>query len=57
MRERFDRDDACGRFSGYATAIFHRVDGGWRPALLALGYSCPVASLPRAVQVELGVCL
>ena len=55
-RADFEHDMACGRFSGYATAIFHRLDSGWRPALLALSYSCPVTSLPRAVQVELGVC-
>jgi hypothetical protein len=55
-RADFDHDNVCGRFSGYATAIFHRVGGGWRPALLALSYSCPVASLPRTVQAELGIC-
>jgi hypothetical protein len=55
-RADFEHDMACGRFSGYATAIFHRVDGGWRLALLALSYSCPVTALPRPVQLELGVC-
>ncbi len=55
-RADFDHANACGRFSGYATAIFHRAGGGWRPALLELSYTCPVASLPRTVQAELGVC-
>ena len=47
----------CGRFTGYSTAIFHRVMGAWRPVLDAAGYVCPVASLPVNVQTELGVCL
>jgi hypothetical protein len=55
-RADFDRDNSCGRFNGYATAIFHRVGGAWRPALEALSYACPVRSLPRSVQVQLGVC-
>jgi hypothetical protein len=46
----------CGRFDGYVTAIFHRVDGDWRPVLEALGYACPVAGLPAAVQADLSVC-
>jgi hypothetical protein len=56
-RADFNHMSPCGRFTGYATAIFHRVMGAWRPALEALGYACPVASLPIDVQTELGVCL
>jgi hypothetical protein len=56
-RADFDRNSHCGRYDGYATAIFHRVNGEWRPVLDAIGYSCPVASLPSRVQVDLGVCV
>jgi hypothetical protein len=38
------------------TAIFHRVDGVWRPVLDATGYSCPNPSLSTAVQAALDVC-
>ena len=55
-RADFNRAVPCGRYDGIATAIFHRADGVWRPALVAATYSCPVRSLPRAVQVQLGVC-
>jgi hypothetical protein len=55
-RADFNRASPCGRYDGIATAIFHRADGVWRPALVAATYSCPVRSLPRAVQVQLGVC-
>lgn len=55
-RADFNRVNACGRYTGYPTAIFHRVGGAWRTALDAVGYACPVHSLPVAVQTELGVC-
>ena len=55
-RADFDRTTPCGRYDGYATAIFHRVERRWRPVLNALSYTCPVASLPGPVQAELGVC-
>ena len=55
-RADFDHRSPCGRYDGYATAVFHRVDGSWRPVIDALGYSCPVADVPRPVQAELGVC-
>jgi hypothetical protein len=55
-RADFDRGTQCGRFHLYVTAIFHRVDGAWRRALVSVGYSCPVASLPKAVQEQLVVC-
>jgi hypothetical protein len=55
-RADFNRASPCGRYDGIATAIFHRAEGVWRPALVAAEYSCPVRSLPRAVQVGLGVC-
>ena len=56
-RADFNHLRPCGRFTGYSTAIFHRVLGAWRPVLDAAGYVCPVASLPVNVQTELGVCL
>jgi hypothetical protein len=55
-RADFDRRSPCGRYDGYVTAIFHRVGGTWRPALDAVSYSCPLVSLPPAVQAELDVC-
>jgi hypothetical protein len=56
-RADFNHLRPCGRFTGYSTAIFHRVMGAWRPVLDAAGYVCPVASLPVNVQTGLGVCL
>ena len=56
-RADFNHLRPCGRFTGYSTAIFHRVMGAWHPVLDAAGYVCPVASLPVNVQTELGVCL
>jgi hypothetical protein len=38
------------------TAIFYRTDGAWLPVLDATSYSCPVGTLPIAVQKGLGVC-
>ena len=55
-RAAFRRISPCGRFVGYSTAIFLRVMGAWRPVLEAVGYACPVASLPVDVQTGLGVC-
>jgi hypothetical protein len=46
----------CWRYQGDVTAVFHRVDGAWRALLRGGSYSCPVASLPRAVQADLAVC-
>src|SRR5262249_36537740 len=55
-RADFDHRGPCGRYDGYATAIFSRIDGAWLPVLDATSYSCPVATLPTAVQKALGVC-
>jgi hypothetical protein len=55
-RADFNDAAACGRFGGYATAIFRRVDGIWRPALYTLHFSCPAPDVPRAIQTELAVC-
>jgi len=55
-RADFDHSTPCGRYDGYATAIFRRLDGAWRPVLDATGYSCPVGTLPAAVQADLDVC-
>ncbi len=56
-RADFDRARPCGRYGGDPTAIFRRVDGAWRAVLDAVTYSCPVPSLPPAVQVDLDVCV
>jgi hypothetical protein len=55
-RADFNRAVSCGRYAGYATAIFHRARGGWRPVLDSLHYSCPAPRVPPAIQAELGVC-
>ncbi len=55
-RADFNHVSACGRYTGYPTAIFHRVGGAWRTILDAVEYACPVHSLPVAVETELGVC-
>jgi hypothetical protein len=55
-RADFNHLSPCGGFTGYPTAIFHYVSGAWRPVLNAIGYLCPVDTLPAAVQAELGVC-
>jgi hypothetical protein len=56
-RADFNHRSPCGRYSGYATAVFHYVAHAWRPALDALSYRCPVRTLPVAVQTQLDVCL
>ena len=56
-RADFNHLRPCGRFTGYSTAIFHRIMGAWRAVFDAAGYFCPVVSLPVNVQTELGVCL
>jgi hypothetical protein len=55
-RADFDRAFQCGQFTGDPTAIFERVHGWWRPLLDAVGYTCPVRSMPPRVQAELAVC-
>ncbi len=55
-RADFNHVSASGRYTGYPTAIFHRVGGAWRTILDAVEYVCPLRSLPAAVQTELGVC-
>lgn len=55
-RADFDHLSRCGRYTWYPTAIFHYAAGRWRIVLDAINYVCPVASLPRLVQSELGVC-
>jgi hypothetical protein len=56
-RADFDRGEPCGRYGGYVTAIFRHVGAAWRPVLVGVSYSCPVAALPAPVQEELDVCL
>lgn len=55
-RADFDHGSLCGRYTGDPTAIFHVVDGAWRPVLEAVSYPCPAESIPSAVQRELDVC-
>lgn len=55
-RADFDRASPCGRYDGYATAIFQRVDGRWRSVLDSTSYACPVSTLPASVQKSLAVC-
>jgi hypothetical protein len=55
-RADFNHLSRCGRYTWYPTAIFHYASGRWRTVLDAINYVCPVASLPRPVQTELGVC-
>jgi hypothetical protein len=54
-RADFNHGSPCGRY-GDPTAIFHVVDGAWRPVLEAVTYPCPAVGIPAAVQRELGVC-
>ncbi len=55
-RADFNHLTRCGRYTWYPTAIFHYASGRWRTVLDAINYVCPLASLPRPVQTELGVC-
>jgi hypothetical protein len=55
-RADFNHLSGCGRYTWYPTAIFQYVSGRWQPILDAVEYQCPVASLPRVVQVQLAVC-
>lgn len=55
-RADFDHASPCGRYDGSSGAIFRRVHGAWRQLAIPPGYSCPVDSLPEAVQAELAVC-
>jgi hypothetical protein len=53
---RLDRASPCWRYGAYLTAIFERVDGAWRQLPASDADSCPLSSLPPAVQAQLGVC-
>jgi hypothetical protein len=55
-RADFDQGSYCSRFSGWVTAVFHRVRGGWRMVVDAGEYWCPAGAIPRAVQLQLGIC-
>jgi hypothetical protein len=55
-RADFNHATACGRYTGYPTAIFHYRAGSWRSVLDAIAYVCPVAGLPARVQTGLNVC-
>ncbi len=55
-RADFDHNRACGIFHLFVTAIFRRLGGVWRRAMISVSYSCPVASLPAVVARELAVC-
>ena len=55
-RADFDRARSCGYPVAFPTALFHRFDGEWHPALYALSYQCPLPSIPAAVQNQLSLC-
>lgn len=55
-RADFDHALPCGQYTGYATAIFHRVHGTWRVVINGVNYKCPVPGIPLRVQSALGVC-
>lgn len=55
-RADFNHLSRCGRYAGYATAIFHYVAGEWRLVLDAIQYPCPLDWLPTTVQSGLDVC-
>lgn len=55
-RADFNHASLCGRFAGDPTAIFYRSGGAWRPVLDAVGYRCPVGTIPGVVQRALAVC-
>lgn len=55
-RARLDRASPCWRYGVWVTAVFHREDGIWHQVLDAASYSCPVRSIPRLVERQLGIC-
>ena len=55
-RADFNHGEPCGRYTGFTTAILHRVNGAWHVVLDATSYSCPLPAIPLAVQAALGVC-
>jgi hypothetical protein len=55
-RADFNHASPCGRYAGYPTAIFHVVQGSWRPVVVAVSYPCPAKGIPAAVQAQLAVC-
>ena len=55
-RVRLNRASPCWRYGAYLTTIFHRVKGAWRLVLDAPSYSCPLLSIPPAVQAQLALC-
>ncbi len=55
-RADFDHALPCERYTGYTTAIFHRVHGAWRVVVTGVRYTCPVPGIPVKVQSALGVC-
>ncbi len=56
FRARPDDTSRCARFRGEETAIYRQVNREFRLVLDTTRYSCPVRSLPAAVQAVLGVC-
>lgn len=55
-RADFNHASLCGRYAGDPTAIFYRSSGVWRLVLDAVGYQCPVGTIPGVVQRALAVC-
>lgn len=46
----------CRIYTGYTTAVFRHVSGAWLEVLDKAQSTCPVGTIPRAVQAALGVC-
>ena len=55
-RADFERPGSCSDAIAFPTALFHRFEGEWHPVLYAVGYPCPVPSVPASVQKQLDLC-
>jgi hypothetical protein len=51
-----DNSGSCRQYDAAPGAIYRQVQREFRIVLDTSDYSCPVRSLPAAVQAELGVC-
>jgi hypothetical protein len=56
VRVGFVSTSSCAQYEGNGVWVFHESGGTWSQAFDASSYKCPVASLPAAVQTDLGVC-
>jgi hypothetical protein len=46
----------CRMYTGYTTAVFRHANGIWLEVLDDAQFTCPVGTIPPAVQAALGVC-